>query len=305
MRPVPHDVAVTRPIRDTALLFAALSLAAACSSAGPSVSPSPGSSGTPGGTLRPSQPSGSAGPDTLLLRIAADGGFVPPGYIVTRLPQLSVYADGRVIEPGVIPAIYPGPAVLPLLVHQLGRDGIDGITAAARGAGLIGPDRSYISAPVADVETTVFTYVDADGPHRLSIYALGFQPDSGAPAEEKAARTAAQNLVRQVQAYVNATPAATYTPTAYRIYASRASEPASGQPAPNILDWPADLPALASLSPVSIPPRAGCGLIQGSQIPAFAALLKQATQITRFRQAATEWTLGTRPLLPDEVRTCG
>ena len=72
-----------------------------------------------------------------------DGGLVPPGYLVTRVPSLSVYADGREIEPGAVPAIYPGPAVNPLVLHRLGRDGIDGIRAAARGAGLAGPDRSY------------------------------------------------------------------------------------------------------------------------------------------------------------------
>ncbi len=292
------------PLRLVVPAAALLALAAACSSGGPTGS-LPGGTSAPGGSLRPSLPPESAAPDTLLLRIAADGGFVPPGVLVTRLPQVTVYADGRVIEPGVVPAIYPGPAVSPLMLHQLGRDGIDGITAAARGAGLAGPDRSYTSAQVADVETTVVTFIDADGPHRLSIYALGFRPDQGASAEEKAARTAIANLVRQVQAYVGATSTTTYAPTALRIYATRATSPASGEPAPNVVDWPAALPALASLAPANLPPRASCGVIQGPLVVAFTAVMGQATQITRYRQAGVEWTLAVRPLLPDEARACG
>ncbi len=301
MRPSPPRRPVTRPTRLVVPLIATMALLAACSSAGPSAS----STSAPGESLRPSMPAGSAGPDALLLRIAADGGFVPPGFLVTRLPQVTVYADGRVIEPGAVPAIYPGPAVSPLMLHQLGRDGIDGITAAARGAGLAGPDRSYTSAPVADVETTVITFIDADGPHRLSIYALGFQPDQGASAEEKAARTAIANLVRQVQAYVGATSTTTYAPTAYRIYATRATDSAQGQPAPNVVDWPAALPVLASLAPANLPPGSGCGVIQGPLVPAFTAVMGQATQITRYRQAGVDWTLAVRPLLPDEARACG
>lgn len=287
-------------MRHAALALVGL-LLAACSSAVPGASVSPSGSAGPGSPA----PSGSLGPDGLVLRVAADGGFVPPGYLVTRLPAISVYADGRVIEPGAVPAIYPGPAVNPLVVHRLGTDGIEGIRAAARGAGLAGPDRTYTSAQVADVETTVITFWDGTGPHRLSIYALGFEPGPEASAEERAARTAAANLVRQVRAYVDATPGEAYSPTAYRVYATRATQPPSGEPAPNVLDWPATLPALASLPAVKIPPGAACGVIEGATLAALKALLASATAITRYREAGAEWTLGIRPLLPDEARSCG
>lgn len=281
-------------------------LLAACSSASPDPSGPPTPSGAPPGSRppSPSAPGGSPNPDALILRIAADGGFVPPGYLVTRLPGISIYADGRVIEPGVVPAIYPGPAVYPLGIHRLGTDGVEGTRAAARGAGLAGPDRSYTSALLADVETTVLTFWDASGPHRLSIYALGFEPGPSASAEERAARTAAANLIKQVRAYVDATRPETYPPTAYRIYATRATAAPTDQPAPNLLDWPAALPALASLPPVNLPPGAVCGVIQGDALATFATLLGSATAITRYHQGGTEWTLAIRPLLPDEARTC-
>ena len=242
-------------------------LVTACSAAGqtpsaPASSASPSASGSPSGSP---QPSGS-GADTLLLRISADGGFVAPGVIVTRVPQLSVYIDGRAMEPGVITAIYPGPAVNPLIVHKLDEAGIGGIRAAARAAGLAGPNRSYTSAPVADVETTVFTYVDADGTHVLSIYALGFKPGPNASPEETAARLAAGNLVTAVQQILAASSSAIYQPTAYRIYATRQDAPSTEVPAPNALDWPADLPALASLDQLTGPVQARCGVIDGARL---------------------------------------
>jgi len=274
----------------------------ACSSAGstPSASRSPGSS--PSGTA---SPGGSPAVGGLLLRIAADGGFVPPGFLVTRVPELSIYTDGRAIEPGAVAAIFPGPPVSPLILNRLDAGALDAIRAAARTAGLAGPDRSSTSAPVADAPTTVFSYVDAAGTHILSIYALGFQAGPGAPAEERAVREAAVVLLRTVQGIVGAVPGSTtYAPEAYRIYAQPAEAPATGEPLPNILDWPAGLPALGSLPATKLPPGAGCGAIAGGQLEAFTALLAKATQITRYRDGGRDWTLLIRPLLPDEARTC-
>mgnify|MGYP006056989609 CR=1 FL=1 len=55
-----------------------------------------------------------------------------------------------------------------------------------------------------------------------------------------------------------ATGSTTYSPEAYRIYAIPADAQPTGQPAPNRLDWPSALPALASLPTISVPPGARC-----------------------------------------------
>jgi len=244
----------------------------------------------------------------LLLRISADGGFVPPGFLVTRLPRISIYTDGRVIEPGAIPAIYPGPPVSPLTLRLLDGPALEAIRAAARTAGLDGPDRSWANAQVADVETTVLTYVDGNGTHTTSIYALGFEPGPGASDEEKVARQRAVTFTRTVDSIVAAAAgSATYQPEAYRIFALPVAAPVSpepGLPSPNTLDWPAVLPSLAGLPTASRPPGARCGVIQGQQLATFNGLLATATQITRYREGSGEWTLLIRPLLPDEARSC-
>ena len=269
-----------------------------CSSAGSTPS-------APAGTPSPAASSAAPAAGSLLFRISADGGFVPSGFIVTRLPQLSVYADGRALEPGAVPAIYPGPPVSPLILHRLDSAAVAAVRTAAIAAGLAGPDRTYTNAQVADVETTVFTYVDAAGPHTLSIYALGSPPRPAASSEEHAARAAAATLVRKVQDIVAGVPGSTtYSPAAYRIYAVPADAQPTGQPAPNVLAWPAALPTLAGLPAIPVPPGARCGIIQEGDLAAFTGLLSRATQITRYVQAGTEWTLLIRPLLPDEGRTC-
>jgi hypothetical protein len=246
------------------------------------------------------------GGEGLVLRIAADGGFVPPGFLVTRLPRLSVYADGRAIETGAVPAIYPGPAVTPLITHRLGSDDLARLGAAARKAGLAGPDRAWAAVGVADVETTVLTFVDAAGIHRHAFYALGFEPAPNASQAERAARLAAQDFIGAAEAIVGATASGPYGVPAYRIYALPADrQTASLDPAPNVIDWPTDLPSLAGLEPLKGGLlTARCGVIQDDDLPAFKGVLARATQITRYREAASDWTLLIRPLLPDDDRDC-
>ena len=88
----------------------------------------PGSAGGAGAPASPA-PAGSgpvtesaslpAGDDTVVLRVEHRGGFVPPQWLASRLPMVSVYADGRVISDGPVPAIAPGPALPNLLQGRI------------------------------------------------------------------------------------------------------------------------------------------------------------------------------------------
>ncbi|MGN6524206.1 MAG: hypothetical protein ACTHMZ_13555, partial [Actinomycetes bacterium] len=57
--------------------------------------------------------------DTLVLRVSSSGGMLAPGALIGQVPRLSVYADGRAITEGPVPAIYPGPAMPNLQQAQL------------------------------------------------------------------------------------------------------------------------------------------------------------------------------------------
>jgi len=45
------------------------------------------------------------------VRIEMTGGFIPIEMTYSHYPLAALYADGRLIEPGAQPAIYPGPAI--------------------------------------------------------------------------------------------------------------------------------------------------------------------------------------------------
>ncbi|MBA2275641.1 MAG: hypothetical protein H0W00_02935, partial [Chloroflexi bacterium] len=96
----------------------------------PSTAPAPSistGSGGPGGTPVPdaSTSPGPADPDSdgasrdLILRVDVGGGVAGPDQNALSIPQVSIYADGRVISQGVQIMIYPGPALPPLMLSRL------------------------------------------------------------------------------------------------------------------------------------------------------------------------------------------
>jgi hypothetical protein len=120
-------------------------LLAACNSGGtvPPTATPPGATSSPGSSAGPGAIAHPTGADDLVLRMEIGGGLVAPGWILSQLPLVSVYGDGRVITQGPQIEIYPGPALPNLLVSRVSEDGLQQILAAARDAGLVGPDASY------------------------------------------------------------------------------------------------------------------------------------------------------------------
>ncbi len=83
-------------------------LAGACANAPTGSGPGDGGTGSGGSDTGTPTPVGS---DQLVLRIEEVGGFVAVQYNLTRMPIMSLYADGLLITPGVQTDIYPGPAL--------------------------------------------------------------------------------------------------------------------------------------------------------------------------------------------------
>src|SRR5512134_1183752 len=59
---------------------------------------------TPSGIVHPT------GAGDAVVRIDEGGGLVPEGYDFSAAPRLVITGDGRVIQPGPMIEIYPGPA---------------------------------------------------------------------------------------------------------------------------------------------------------------------------------------------------
>jgi hypothetical protein len=140
--------------------------------------------GTEVGTLDPPDE-----PDTAVLRIQYEGGFVPLEWSLASGPSYELLSDGRLIIPGVTTMQYPGPLVVPYQQVQLSEADVDRIMAVVEDMGLSGMvderDDSQ-AAHIADAPTYVITYWDDDGEHKYSIYALGIESDQGNEATQAA-----------------------------------------------------------------------------------------------------------------------
>lgn len=289
-------------------------LAGACTSAGstPDVSPSsppstPAASPSPGGS-----PVASA-PDALILRVTYEGGLLAPNARRAEIPFLSVFADGRIMTAGAVPAIYPGPLMPTVVFRSVGSDGAVNILAAAAAAGLTGPDATYPSAPMPDAPSTVITVVH-DG--RQTVSTLGFfgaTTDGGPAASDPANQVvaAASSLVARLSGNdsFGGTVGAegTYEPLGFQLFvtpgAPQASDPALARPP---VAWPlaAPLATFGKLDPLG-GDGARVGVVVGANASTVGPILASASQLTGFTSGGTEWTIVPRPLLPDEVAALG
>jgi hypothetical protein len=262
--------------------------------AGPTPAPSP----TPGGAR-------------LLLRITSEGGFIGPAATLATIPQVSVYADGRILTPGAIDAVYPGPLVAPVSIKNVGAVGATAIVAAVRAGGL---DKEGVGGGIGnpDAATTVIA-VSIDGTTITSRFHFGGGPGGpglpGAGGSPDPAVAAAEAFVARLNDPAETWGAAdptvsTLTPTAYRIFVAPGAPQGDGSTTAPALAWPLAT-ALDAFGAPAVPDRGIAGLRQGAVFgadantldPVFAA----ANQLTAFSSDGRLYTLFVRTLLPDEA----
>ncbi len=161
--------------RTTITALALLLGAAACggaSSAAPSDDPTTTTSVAPT-TTTTTQPEEPVDPDAVVLGVRFEGGFLPVELAYHPSPRFVLYADGRLLFPGPIPEIFPGPQVHPFQVVQLTKAQMADVIAAVETTGLpdLSDERYIAEEGVADAADTVFVYDDGEK-HRVAIYAL-------------------------------------------------------------------------------------------------------------------------------------
>ncbi len=291
-----------------------ISILAICLVAGACASPAPsGSMPTPrAGSPSPAQSSGPSstpkyaveiGPDKLILRIADEGGFVPAGYQLTRLPEFALCGDGSVIVAGPLDATYPRLLLPDLRLLHVSPAEIQSILAAADEAGLLGPDASYDVGGVADAGTSVFTTTVAGVTHVVSAYALGLSEDLGTPQDVAAARSkleAFQKQMLDLSTFLGrpVDGAEAYQPTVMRVFTTPAQTPNSAGPSARFVAWP-----------IGIDPASGmktaiegvlCIAVTGADLTAFTAAARNADVVTVWTAPSGRYTISVRPLYPDE-----
>jgi hypothetical protein len=307
------DPMSTRVPRSVPLLLATVVLAACATAAGPSASPG---SQPPSAAPSPSpSPSATPSPASLLLRVTSEGGFIGPTASLAALPTVSVYTDGRILTPGPVDAIYPGPLVPPVAGRDVGPAGADAIVQAIRAAGL---DQATTSSPglPGDTGATVFDVV-LDGRTTTTRYGQagpggpGIPGGPGGPGASGGdpARDAAFALLDRLTDPGDtwgaaSAPQSILVPTGYRIFVVTGGPPADPAASQAPAEWP--LPtSLDAFGAPAIPDRGipglRSGVVLGDDAAALAPFLSRLTTLTPVASGGNSYTLYVRPLLPDEV----
>ena len=250
-------------------------------------------------TTPPTATAGPAATDGLVLRIEDTGGFVSPSVTSSRLPRVSVYADGRVISEGPVAAIYPGPALPNLQVQQLDHAAVQDLVDRAMAAG-VAETSDLGSPPIADATSTRFTVVTASHTYVREVYALSeTQSDvPGLTEEQRAARGKLNDLADALTGPTadggDSTP---YAPTSLAALATPWADPQDGLTQPDMA-WPG--PALPG-EPTGGMPDLTCVAVTGDQATSLLAAAGSANAATPWvTKDGARWTVTFRPLLPDE-----
>ena len=278
---------------------------AACSAAGGTASGEPSGTPTSGGIAYPT------GANELVIRLRYVGGFAPPSAHVLDLPVVSIYGDGTVIVPGAVPAIYPGPALPNLQRATITPAGMQILLAAARDAGLLGPDAHYDMGGIMDATSSEFT-VNADGNvHTISAYALfesgGREPQNPgadpAVTEARARLLTFQNQLGNLEALLgpDVSDATPYVAESLQLLVSDGApidEQALGQ---NPVEWPLSEPLAtfgATMPALIMGER--CGVVTGEDADVLLPLFQGANTLTPWTDDGAAFGIAVRPLLPGE-----
>ena len=320
----PRGATVPRPSRAGArtgvavLAAVAASVLAGCASLAGDAS---GGSTLPPPALPSTAAPGDAG-SAVVLRVEDLGGMTSSTTLVTRLPQVSVHADGRVVrEIATYAASVDEEPALPRLVQRtVTPAGLDALVERARDAGVgDGTDLSY--APVTDNSTTRFLLVADDGPAWSDAYALNVSARLGVPIGEPApspsipvGRGSVDSTFTQEQADARYRlldladaladlPAALgagevgeetpYVPEAVAVLAV----PRDEQPAPDPIAWPGPALPGESMGDDGVP---WCLVVRGGDVAPVLEAAGRALWSSPWTDGGTTWSVRFRPLLPDE-----
>lgn len=243
------------------------------------------------------------GGDTVAVRVDYTGGFVPATYNLTRLPALSVYADGRVISEGPQIMIYPPPALPNIQVQQISSGDVQKLVKLAVDAG-VGKPTDFGTPGVTDLPNTRITVTTTDGVQKTEVYALldDMSHAGLTPAQEGARRklldlVSALTDLRTTLGAAAVSESTSYQPTRIAAVAMPWQTPGEGVTAGAPVAWPG--PALPG---ASLGEGLGLGcVVTEKETAAVLTAAAKATSITPWTSGGKSWTVTLRPLLPDET----
>ena len=297
-----------RPSRRPAGLLAPLALGilvAACSSGAPA---------TPSSSLpAPSPGLPTPGPAGFVIH-ASWTQALPPRSMFGSLPVLVVTTDGRVLTPGPMLEIYPGPLVAPFVERPISPKGVAALLQAAKDAGILGPGSDFTGGamPLGAAAARLQIVVDGvthdligDANAAVPCPATEACPEAvpGTPAAFARFWYRLVDMAGWLEPELGAEQP--HVPASYAVIVGPPPEPWPGA-APIV--WPvADPPLGAFGAPVRGEPGTRCGIAAGDLAAALRRHFAEATQLTPFvatASASSTHGLTVRALLPGDEDPC-
>lgn len=245
------------------------------------------------GVLSDVRPAAAHSGDDVVIQFTTGGGLGGPCCEFWDLPELTVYADGRLLivehADGEVPeftsASVPGTQ-------------IDKLLDDARDAGLLGPEPPDTGAPCCDLAYTRVSLLDLD-PDALFEYqviGLGFEGDSAdeLTAEQHAARAKLLALKDELGALAaGGVASGWYVPRELALLVNEGRYQPDDEPQP----WPLGRPLSDTDSPD--PQGDHCIHVTGADVRIVLDAIEQANNPSWTSDGA-EWNVWVRPLLPHE-----
>lgn len=228
------------------------------------------------------------GADDAVVRIGFEGGFVPVEVAFQNLPTVLVTGDGRLVVPGPMIEIYPGPLVPNLQVRTISDEGIQQLLALAAEHGLL-TQREYDNPTnIADAPDTVVTIAANGEVYEHRAYALGLD---GAETDELR-QTLADFVAAVTGEFLvdnpELGPEQPYTSDTFLVRPMLVNDLTGYEIEPTVTDWPAGLSPLVDGVCVEVP------------ADAVADMFAAANQITLFTSTDQQFSLAVKPQLPGD-----
>jgi hypothetical protein len=263
----------------------------------------PGTTSPGGGVTGVGHPTGST---DAVLRLGYEGGFITADAFFSQSPSLVITGDGVVLTQGAVPAIYPGPLVMPFFQRSIDEVGIQAVLVAANDAGLLATAPDY-SLPngigISDAADTVLV-INANGArYEHRAYALDITAaDSRASTPARDALAAFIGRASDLPKLAGSEHVGTeqpYQPVAYRLRATPVDPPpnaATGstapiEPQPTVSPWPAD-------TGVVLAQASTCVVADAAKV---GAVLTGATQLSYFSEGGITYQLAVVTSLPGDT----
>lgn len=238
------------------------------------------------------------------ISIEVGGGFVPFGYDFATVPTV-IQDNGTAFIGGAVMAIFPGPALSPVVTGVIEADDLAELLDRAEQVGLASDSELDGGQPgITDMPTTTIKVRVGGEVYEHSIYGLNAAvevPDAaetGLTEEQIEVRRAVSGFVAEVTEAASTAASEPYEAEAYDLLSEPLSDmDTTADVEPNQLDWPFSYP---------IPSDGACVHLEGDDAATFSRLLPKATQITEWTDATdgAKYRITVRAVIPGFEREC-